>query len=84
MKERFTWRHNSALTSLCNHLNKNVCRDFKIFADLANYENPGYFFKSKRPDIVIIDSIIIEEEKTINLKNYYYYYYYYYYYCYLD
>ena len=51
--DRFTWRHNSILSSLCNHLNKKVYRDFKIFADLTNYENPGNLFKSKRPDIVI-------------------------------
>ena len=48
-----TFLDNSILTSLCNHLNKKVCRDFKIFADLTNYENPGNLFKSKRPDIVI-------------------------------
>ena len=51
--DRCTWRHNSILSSLCNHLNKKVCRDFKIFADLANYENHGDLLKSKRPDIVI-------------------------------
>ena len=51
--DRFTWRHNSILSSLCNYLNKNVCRDFKIFANLTNYENPGNLFKSKGPDIVI-------------------------------
>ena len=52
----FTWRHNSIVSSLCNHLNKKICRDFKIFADLTNYENPGNLFKSKRPDIVIKES----------------------------
>ena len=51
--DRFTWRHNSIVSSLCNHLNKKVCRDFKIFAYLTNDENPGNLFKSKRPDIVI-------------------------------
>ena len=51
--DRFTWRHNSILSSLCNHLNKKVYRDFKIFADLTNYENPGNLFKFKKPDIVI-------------------------------
>ena len=35
------------------HLNKNVCCDFKIFANLTNYENPGNLFKSKRSDIII-------------------------------
>ena len=49
----FTWRHNSILSSLCNHLNKKVCRDFKISVDLTNYENPGNLFKSRRLDIVI-------------------------------
>ena len=51
--DRFTWRHNSILSSLCNHLNKKLCHDFKIVIDLTNYENPGNLFKSKRPDIVI-------------------------------
>ena len=32
------------------------CRDFKIFSDLINYENPGNLFKSKRPDIVLKES----------------------------
>ena len=43
----FTWRHNFILSSLCNHLNEKVCRDFKIFADLTNYENAGNLLKSK-------------------------------------
>ena len=46
--DRFTWRHESILSSLCNHLNKKVCPDFKIFADLTNYENPRNLFKSKK------------------------------------
>ena len=51
--DHFTWRHNSILSSLFNHLNTKVCHDFKIFADLTNYENRGNLFKSKKPDIVI-------------------------------
>ena len=49
----FTGRYNSILSSLCNHLNKKVCPDFKIFTDLTNYQNPGNLFKSKRPAIII-------------------------------
>ena len=61
--DRFTWRHNSILSSLCNHLNKKVCLDSKTFVDLTNYENPGNLFKSKRPDIVTKgnDSITVIE-----------------------
>ena len=51
--DRFTWKHNSILSSLCNHLNKKMCRGFKIFADLTNYENPGNLFKSKRQHIIM-------------------------------
>ena len=42
-----------SIVSLCNHLNKKVCPDFKVFADLTNSENPRNLFKSKGLDIVI-------------------------------
>ena len=54
----FTRRYNSILSSLCNHLNKKVCPDFKIFTDLTNYQNPGNLFKSKRPAIIIKKTIV--------------------------
>ena len=59
------------LSSLCNHLNKKVCRDFKIFADLTNYKNPGNLFKSERPDIVIKENDSITPiELKLSLKKY--------------
>ena len=50
---RYTWRHNSVLTTLCNYLTQ--LPEFTLFADIPGYQNPSIFFKRYRPDIVIIN-----------------------------
>ena len=55
------------LTSLCNHLNKKVCPDFEIFADITN-ENPGHLIKSKRPDIIMKENNSITAIEIVQLS----------------
>ena len=55
------------LNSLCNHLNKKVCPDFEIFADIAN-ENPGHLIKSKRPDIIMKENNSITAIEIVQLS----------------
>ena len=44
---RYEWRHNSILKSLCNHLSKKVSCYLQLFSDIDGFENPSTLFKSR-------------------------------------
>ena len=50
---RYTWRHNSILSSLCNHILKNMPPRTTIYADIDGFQNPNILFRNKRPDFVL-------------------------------
>ena len=60
-KERFTWRHNSILTCIVDHLKNNPKDGMVIYADLPGHNingttiPPNIAVTASRPDLVIID-----------------------------
>ena len=48
---RYTWRHDSILYTIANHLNQ--VGNAMIYADIAGFQNPSSLFRSIRPDIVM-------------------------------
>ena len=52
--ERYTWRHNSILKSLYNHLMHKLSSTFKLHVDgIVGFPNPSQLFRSTRPDMVV-------------------------------
>ena len=52
--ERYTWRHNSILKSLCNQLMQKQSSTFKLYVDgIVGFPNPSQLFRSTRPDIIV-------------------------------
>jgi hypothetical protein len=52
--ERYTWRHNSILKSLCNQLMQKLSSNFKLYVDgIAGFPNPSQLFRSTRPDLIV-------------------------------
>ena len=78
-EKRYTWGHNTILLTIARFLSVPVnSRRMKLFVDLDGYPNPGEFFGSQRPDIVIINGkevIVIElsvcyETRTKEARNF--------------
>ena len=51
---RFTWRHNSVLYTICQHLSSLMKNGDKLFADLIGFESTSSLFESSRPDACIV------------------------------
>ena len=52
MENRYTWRHNSVLYTIVEHI-KSVVNLDNIYADLPNNQSPALLFESIRPDLCI-------------------------------
>ena len=50
---RYSWRHNSILSSLCNYILKNMPPRTTIYADINGFQNPNILFRNKRPDFIL-------------------------------
>ena len=51
---RFTWRHNSVLHTICQHLSSLMKNGDKLFVDLIGFESTSSLFESSRPDACIV------------------------------
>ena len=51
---RFTWRHNSVLYTICQHLSSLMKNGDKLFADLIGFQSTSSLFESSRPDACIV------------------------------
>ena len=51
---RFTWRCNSALHTICQHLSSLRKNGNKLYADLIGFESISSLFESFRPDACIV------------------------------
>ena len=49
--DRYTWRHNSVIKTLCNHLSENVTHGFRLYADIEGYDNPPTLFRPRQQNI---------------------------------
>ena len=55
-EERYTWRHNSVLYTLCHHLSGVVNSDDKLYADHVRFQTPTVLFRQHRSDACIVIS----------------------------
>ena len=46
--DRYTWRYNSVIKTLCNHLSENVMHGFCLYADIEGYNNPATLFRPRQ------------------------------------
>ena len=51
---RFTWRHNSVLYTICQHLSSLMKNENKLYADLIGLESTSSLFESCQPDACIV------------------------------
>ena len=51
---RFTWRHNSVLYTICQHLSSLMKNGNKLYADLIGFESTSSLCESSRPDACIV------------------------------
>lgn len=73
--ERYTWRHNSILSTLAKKLT--TLRGI-LYVDLEGYNNPSLLFKTKRPDLAFFEEkrlVVVEltcpyETNIISSRNY--------------
>ena len=49
--DRCTWRHNSVIKTLCNHLSEKVTHGFRLYADIEGYDNPATLFRPRQQNI---------------------------------
>ena len=49
--DRYTWRHNSVIKTLCNHLSEKVTHGFRLYADIEGYDNPATLFRPRQQNI---------------------------------
>ena len=66
---RFTWRHNSVLYTIFQHLSSLMKNGDKLFADLIGFESTSFLFESSRPDACIVtangDVLPLDHELTV-------------------
>ena len=49
--DRYTWRHNSVIKTLCNHLPEKVTHGFRLYADIKGCDNPATLFRPQQQNI---------------------------------
>ena len=50
---RYTWRHDSILFTICHYLKLLENIGFSLYADLEGFQSPSEFFNGPRPDIIV-------------------------------
>ena len=49
--DRYTWRHNSVIKTLWNHLPEKVTHGFRLYADIKGCDNPATLFRPQQQNI---------------------------------
>ena len=49
--DRYTWRNNFVIKTLCNHLSEEVTHGFRLYADIEGYDNPATLFRPRQQNI---------------------------------